>query len=80
MVHWVDHDDLEEILEIAVEELHQCLTQLRPWVSSARFQGGDVVLRDAKPACQLTLRQVVLEARGAQSCGSDLDIHDDYNL
>jgi len=80
MVHGIDHHNLEEILEVTVEKLHQRLTQLWSWISSPRLEGWDVVLRDAKPACQLTLRQVVLEARGAQSGGSDLDIHDDYNL
>jgi hypothetical protein len=77
VVHRVDHDDLEQVLEIAVEELHEGLAQLRARVAGPRLERGDVVLGHPETARELTLGEVVLVTHGAQPDGSDFDVHTD---
>jgi len=77
MVDRVDHHDLEEILEIAREQLHQGLTELWPRVARARLERRDVVLGHPEPARQLALGQVMLVTHRPQTDGSHLDIHTD---
>ena len=77
MVDRVHHDHLEEVLEVAAEELHQRLAKLGPGVARPRLQSRDVVLRDAKPARELTLSQVMLVAHRPQPDGPHLDVHTD---
>ncbi len=77
MVDRVDHHDLEEILEIAGEQLHQRLAQLRPRVAGAGLERRDVVLRDSQPASKLTLGQMMLVAHRPQTDGPHFDIHTD---
>jgi len=77
VVDGIDHDHLEEILEVAVEELHERLAQLGAGVARARLQRWNVVLRDPETAGKLALREVVLVTHGAQSDGPDFDVHTD---
>ena len=71
----VDHDHHEEVLEVALEQLHQRLAQLGTGVARARLQRRDVVLGDPEAARKLALREVMTVAHGAQSDGPDLDVH-----
>ncbi len=77
MVDRVHHDHLEEVLEVTAEQLHQRLAKLGAGVARPRLQGRDVVLRDAKPARQLALSQVMLVAHRAQPDCPHLDVHTD---
>src|SRR5580692_8482550 len=77
MVDRVDHHDLEEILEITGEELHQRLTELRTGVACPRLERRDVVLGHAEPAGKLALGQMMLVAHRPQTDGPHLDIHTD---
>ena len=77
MVDGVDHHDLEEVLEVAVEELHQRLTQLRAGVARSGLECRDVVLGDPEAARELTLGQVMLVAHRPQSDRPDFDVHTD---
>lgn len=75
----VDHHHLEQVLEIALKEFHQRLTQLRTGVARACFERGYVVLCDSEPARQLALREVMLVAHRAQADSTDFYVHA-YNL
>jgi hypothetical protein len=77
MVDGIDHDDLEEILEVAVEELHEGLTELRARVAGPRLERGDVVLGHPEAARKLTLGEVVLVTHGSKADGPDFDVHTD---
>jgi hypothetical protein len=77
MVDGVHHHHLEQVLELAIEELHERLTQLGTGVARSGFESGDVVLGDAEPARQLTLSEVVLVSHRPKAGGADLYIHDD---
>jgi len=77
MVDRVDHHDLEEVLEIAGEELHQRLAELGAGIARSRLERGDVVLGDPEPARELTLGQVMLVTHRPQADGPHLDIHTD---
>ena len=77
MVDRVDHHDLEEVLEITIEQLHQRLAQLRPRVAGSRLESGNVVLGHPEPARQFTLGQVMLVTHRPQADGPHLDIHTD---
>src|SRR5438067_9309444 len=72
---WVYHHDLEEVLEIAVEELHQRLAQLGSRPARARFQGGVVVLADRQLMSQSALRQPPLLAHCPQPGRPNLHVH-----
>jgi hypothetical protein len=75
MVDGINHDYLEQILEVALEEFHQRLAKFWTGIACARLEGWDVVLRDAQPSRELALGEVVLVAHGAQTSRSNLDIH-----
>jgi hypothetical protein len=77
MIDGIDHDHLEEILEITPEQLHQRLTQLGSWVAGSGLERGDVVLGHPEPACKLTLSEMVLVTHRPQTHGSDFDVHTD---
>jgi hypothetical protein len=77
VVDRVDHHDLEEILEVAGEELHQRLTQLWTRIARPRLERGDVVLGHPETAGKLTLGQMMLVAHRPQADGPHLDIHTD---
>ena len=77
VVDRVDHHDLEEILEITGEELHQRLTQLRAGVACPSLERRDVVLGDSKTAGKLSLGQMMLVTHRPQTDGPHLDIHTD---
>ena len=77
MIDRIDHDHLEEILEIAPEELHQRLAQLRSRIAGSGLECGDVVLGHPEPASKLTLGEVVLVTHRPQADGPDFDVHTD---
>jgi hypothetical protein len=77
MIDGIDHDHLEQVLEIASEELHERLAQLRSGVARARLERGNVILGDPEPACELTLSEVMLVPHRPQADGPDLDVHTD---
>ena len=77
MVDGIDHHDLEEVLEVAGEELHQRLAQLRTRVARPRLERRNVVLRDPEPARQLALGQVMLVTHRPQTDCPHLDVHTD---
>jgi hypothetical protein len=73
----IDHDHLEEILEIAAEQLHQRLAQLRSGIAGSGLEGRDVVLGHPEPARELTLGEVMLVTHRPQTDGPDFDVHTD---
>ena len=73
----IDHDHLEQVLEIAPEELHERLAQLRSGVAGSRLERGKAASRPPEPARELTLGEVMLVPHRPQSDGSDLDVHTD---
>ena len=77
MVDRVDHHDLEEVLEITAERLHQRLTELRTRVACPRLERRDVVLGDPEAAGKLALGQMMLVTHRPQPDGPHLDIHTD---
>ena len=77
MIDRIDHDDLEEILEITPEQLHQRLAQLRSRIAGSGLECGDVVLGHPEPASKLTLGEVVLVTHRPQSDRPDFDVHTD---
>ena len=77
MVDRIDHDHLEEVLEVAVEQLHQRLAQLRAGVACPRLERWDVVLRNPEPARELALSQVMLVTHRPKTDGPHLDVHTD---
>src|SRR5438477_11895856 len=60
MVDGIDHHHLEEILELALEQFHQCAPKLGAGIAGTRLKRRDVVLGDVEPSCQLALGQMVL--------------------
>ena len=77
VIDGVDHHDLEEILEIAREELHQRLTELRTGIACPCLERRYVVLGNPKAAGKLTLGQMMLVTHRPQADGPHLDIHTD---
>jgi hypothetical protein len=77
MIDGIDHDHLEEVLEIAPEQLHQRLAQLRARIASSRLERRDVVLGHPQPARKLALREVMLVTHRPQADGPDFDVHTD---
>ena len=77
MIDRIDHDHLEEILEIAPEELHQRLAQLRSGIAGSGLERRDVVLSYPEPARELTLGEVMLVPHRPQTDGPDFDVHTD---
>jgi hypothetical protein len=74
-VNWIDHHHLEEVLKVALEELHERLAQLGSGIASAGLERRDVVLGDTQAAGQLALREVISVTHGAEPSGTDNDIH-----
>src|SRR2546423_3749935 len=58
----VHHDDLEEILEVGVEKLHQRLSQFGTRPARPRLQRRNIVLANAEVVRQLALRQTLFLA------------------
>src|SRR2546430_6762642 len=71
----VHHDDLEEVLKVHVEKLHQRLPQFGTRPPGPRLQRRNIVLADAKVVRQLALRQTLFLAHRAQPGRPNLDIH-----
>src|SRR2546422_8810176 len=71
----VHHDDLEELLEVDVEKLHQRLPQLGARPARPRLQRRNIVLADAKVVRQLALRQTLFLAHRPQPGRPNLAIH-----
>src|ERR1700674_230959 len=71
----VHHDHLEEILEVDVEKLDQCLAQLRAWPACPGLECRNIVLANAQVVRQLALCQALLLAHRPQPRRSNLDIH-----
>jgi hypothetical protein len=74
-INGVDHDNLEKVLEVALEELHERLAKLGSGIASAGLERRDVVLGDTQAAGQLALREVISVTHGAEPSGTDNDIH-----
>src|SRR2546426_2560673 len=62
VIHRIHHHDLEEVFELALEELHERPAELGAGVAGPGFERRDVVLGDVEPACQLALGEMVLLA------------------
>src|SRR2546422_9328924 len=71
----VDHDDLEEVLKVDVEKLHQRLPQFGTRPPGPRLQRRNIVLADAKVVRQLALRQTLFLAHRPQPGRPNFDIH-----
>src|ERR1035441_3534186 len=75
VVDGIDHHHLEEVLEVALEQLHELLAELGAGVAVPRLQGRDVVLSHPQATGQLPLGQLVPVPHGAEPDGAYLDVH-----
>jgi hypothetical protein len=74
-VDGVDHHDLEEILEVALEQLHERLAQLGSGIAGSGLERRDVVLGHPEAAGQFALREVVSVTHSTEPSGTDNNIH-----
>lgn len=71
--HLIMQDDLEDLPELSADRIQERLTELGAGLAGIGLDGGDVVLSDVDPACELALGDAGSLSRRLQARRPNLD-------